>query len=124
MNNETKYAIERLEFLHDFQCHGEGYASSVDFAIKQLEKFDKVKFVTEKEIEKYCDENGLTNAMAKDFTKTSFKDHGILIEEEKRCRWTNGVVTTNTPMTEKELSERGIMVVYIKASWHPVKEEE
>ena len=120
MNNETKEVIEELKNIGTLL--GWEQNKSIRTAITALERLDKVKFVTEKYIKQWCSETGW-NAEG---SITHFcKDNGTFIESEKRCRWTNGIVTTNKDFTKSEFEElqketdpKGYL------GWHPAKEEE
>ena len=122
MNNETKEAIEYLKRLVG-QIDATDYIKAIRLAITALERMDKVKFVTDEELDDYCERS----EMAKYYTyiKFALKDFGILIESEKRCRWEcivsgTPVITTNK-YTRSEMAD---LKGENSGAWHPVKEEE
>lgn len=95
-----------------------------DYCITALERLEKVKFVTEEDIKNRTINNGI--GFIRDVVSHDIdfaRDHGILIEEEKRCRWTDGAFTTKLEYTKEEFIKWLDGRSWDYNDWHPVEEK-
>jgi hypothetical protein len=123
MNNETKDAIDILKNVHgDILIE-----DAIRLAITALERLDKVKFVTKKEIATITDNPSLDCDTCTKRVIELLESKGLIIEEEKRFRWEGRMYkeSIHTFMLQEKLTRQEMIDSNFDMSlWHPVKEEE